>query len=144
MRRVLIDRPCELLLVVQLGCFGYSGELCMGLLSVRRDPPGLARLEWAALSRGAKFDPDWLVTAVFSASKGKADWAVAVPVWILATPGFTITVGGLARSWLRSTKGGCASCGYSLEGLTCEVCPECGTALVSNEAACEPLQGRGG
>jgi len=38
-------------------------------------------------------------------------------------------IGGPLRRWHRLRRGLCASCGYSLQGLTDPRCPECGTVF---------------
>jgi len=46
-------------------------------------------------------------------------------MWMWFTP---VVVRDVWR-WARSRKGGCASCGYDLRGLTGLVCPECGSTI---------------
>ena len=44
-------------------------------------------------------------------------------VWML------FAVPGAVRRRVRIKRGQCASCGYSLRGITSEKCPECGAAV---------------
>jgi hypothetical protein len=51
---------------------------------------------------------------------------IALNVAVLAFIGWGVHVRRAHRRWRRLAQGRCAECGYSLEGLTSDRCPECG------------------
>jgi hypothetical protein len=135
-------------LTLAVGVFGtwYTVHVRVGKSTVVSVVAGRARVYWwdpsvwkilynePVIEKASRWSCSWLPGVRWGgAAKGKGrwprQWEVAVPLWMPGAACAGLYALGRRRGWAHEP-GHCRRCGYDLRGVTGEVCPECGAAIV--------------